>query len=126
MTTPFLTPYDEVVDRIVAVGYHNHRREEHSDIISDAMYYDLARVCPAFAEDVRAGVVRHWVNVQAPGGRNRYLDLFIGEPDPRTGGPDFRTLRIGVEHKSVMTAHRNKTNRYDDLQRTLGAKWLSA
>ena len=47
-----------------------------ADIISEAMYYDLLATCPALKLDVTAGVVDHWVNVTAPGGRNRFLDLF--------------------------------------------------
>ncbi|MFH1463153.1 MAG: hypothetical protein ABIO70_02090 [Pseudomonadota bacterium] len=115
------TPYDEVIDHVIAEGYHNHRREDHSDLISDGLVADLLQTCDALRRDVEEGVVKYWVNVRAPGGRNRFLDLFIGEPDPVTGAADFRGLRIGVEHKSVLTAHRNKTNRYDDLMRTLNA-----
>lgn len=34
--------------------------------------------------------------------------------------PDIRKVRIAVEHKSVITAHRNRTNRFDDLRKVLG------
>ena len=119
----FMTPYDEVIDGITKIGYHNHRREGHSDLVSDGLFYDLIAACPALRADVESGVVQHWINVRSPGGRKRLLDLFVGEPDPVTGEPDLKGLRIGVEHKSVITAHRNKTNRYDDLQRTLQAIW---
>lgn len=66
-------------------------------------------------------MVRTWPNQPAPGGRGRRLDLVIGEPDPSTGGWDIRRLRVGIENKSVITAHRNATSRYDDLDETLRA-----
>ncbi len=119
--TEWLTPYDEVVEHIVREGYHNHRSDVHSNKISDGLFHDMLACCPVLGDDYEAGTIGHWVNVRAPGGRNRFLDLFIGEPDPSTGQPDFRGLRIAVEHKSVITAHRNRTNRYDDLRRTLDA-----
>jgi len=36
------------------------------------------------------------------------------------GGPDLGRLRLCVENKSVVTAHRNRTNRYDDLSDVVG------
>jgi len=34
--------------------------------------------------------------------------------------PDLKRLRLCVENKSVVTAHRNRTNRYDDLSDLVG------
>jgi hypothetical protein len=48
------------------------------------------------------------------------VDLFIGEPDP-DGQPNPERVRLAMENKSVITAHRNSTNRFDDLSKVLGA-----
>ncbi len=56
----------------------------------------------------------------APGGRQREIDLLIGEPDA-TGKPDVSRARICIENKSVITAHRNRDARYDDLHETVQA-----
>jgi hypothetical protein len=115
------TPFDDVIEAIRVAGYHNHRLEEHSDLVSQGLFRDLVERCPKIAEDFNAGVVNKWVNVPAPGvTRGRRIDLFVGEPDAR-GGPDVGRVRICVENKSVITAHRNKTNRLDDLEEVLGA-----
>lgn len=61
-----------------------------------------------------------WKNVSSPGDRKRKVDLFVGEPTA-DGAPDIRHVRIAIENKSVITAHRNRTNRFDDLSKVLGA-----
>jgi hypothetical protein len=114
------TPFDDVIAGVIERRYHNHRLEDHSDIVSNRIYADLLLFCPKLAEDVEAGVVRHWLNVPAPGVRNRKIDLFIGESDAN-GKPDIRGLRICVENKSVITAHRNRDARFDDLDETMKA-----
>lgn len=116
------TPFDEVIEHVRSVGYHNHRKEDHSDILSDAILADLVDECPALKRDLDEGVVRFWKNIRVPGGRLRLIDLLIGEPkDPGEGDskPDLSKIRLALEHKSVITAHRNKTNRYDDLRGVL-------
>jgi hypothetical protein len=66
-------------------------------------------------------VINKWVNVPAPGvTRGRRIDLFVGEADSE-GSPDVGRVRICIENKSVVTAHRNKTTRLDDLEEVLGA-----
>ena len=54
------------------------------------------------------------------GDRERRVDLFVGEQDAN-GHPDITTVRIAVENKSVITAHRNTTNRFDDLKKVVAA-----
>jgi hypothetical protein len=115
------TPFDQVMEAIRQVGYHNHRQPVHSDIVSEGVFQDLLRSCDPLKRDHDDGVIKHWLNISAPGGRGRRLDLFVGEPDSQTGGPSIEGLRIGVENKSVMTAHRNRTSRFDDLSETLDA-----
>lgn len=114
------TPFDTAVAEIARAGYHNHRLEAHSDTVSTGLINDLLTYCAPLRQDMDRGVVRVWNNVSAPGDRLRKVDLFIGEPDP-DGNPDIHKLRIAVENKSVITAHRNRTNRFDDLKKVLGA-----
>ena len=114
------TPFDKAIEAIQRAGYHNHRLETHSDIVSDGIYEDLLRTCDAFRADVESGVVSVWKNVSSPGDRERRVDLFVGEPDA-SGQPNIGKCRIAIENKSVITAHRNRTNRFDDLKKVVAA-----
>jgi hypothetical protein len=114
------TPFDAAVAAIAAAGYHNHRLEQHSDVVSDGIVADLMATCGPFRRDIESGVVRIWKNVSSPGDRGRRVDLFVGEPDAE-GKPDMATVRIAIENKSVITAHRNRTNRFDDLSKVMAA-----
>lgn len=114
------TPFDEAIAAIAKTGYHNHRLEGHSDVVSNALYKDLLERCAPLKSDVDAGVVKVWINVRAPGDRLRKIDLFVGEPGP-AGELYIPGVRIAVENKSVITAHRNRTNRFDDLSKVLAA-----
>lgn len=58
--------------------------------------------------------------MSAPGDRLRKVDLFVGEPTTE-GEPDIHRVRLAIENKSVITAHRNRTNRFDDLRKVLSA-----
>lgn len=113
-----ITPFDRAVEAIARAGYHNHRLEAHSDTVSDGIFADLLSSCPSLRADYDAGQIRAWKNVSAPGDRARKVDLFIGEPS-EGGGPDISRVRIALENKSVITAHRNRTNRFDDLSKVL-------
>ncbi len=114
------TPFDKAIQAITAAGYHNHRLEAHSDIVSDALLEDLLSACPALRTDFDSGKVKAWKNIASPGDRARKVDLFIGEPDAE-GHADITRVRIALENKSVITAHRNRTNRFDDLSKVLAA-----
>lgn len=114
------TPFDKAIDAIGELGYHNHRLETHSDVVSTALMADLIKMCAPLRDDFEKGVVKKWMNVSSPGDRLRKIDLFVGEPN-RSGAPDIHKVRIAVENKSVITAHRNRTNRFDDLKKVLGA-----
>lgn len=114
------TPFDEVIAEIVATGYHNHRLEQHSDTISDGVIRDLRMRCAPLREDLKTGVVHAWKNVSSPGDRLRKADLLVGEPGLH-GRPDIGKVRLALENKSVITAHRNRTNRFDNLKKVLGA-----
>ena len=114
------TPFDAAILAIAAARYHNHRLETHSDIVSNGIVADLRAFCEPFRLDLEKRVVKIWTNVSSPGDRNRKVDLFVGEPG-NGGEPDIFKVRIAVENKSVITAHRNRTNRFDDLSKVLGA-----
>ena len=114
------TPFDKAIEAIRVAGYHNHRLETHSDFVSDGIYEDLLRTCDAFRADVESSSVSVWKNVSSPGDRERRVDLVVGEPDA-TGQPNTGKCRIAIENKSVITAHRNRTNRFDDLKKVVAA-----
>lgn len=119
MGNTLATAFDEVIRLIQMKGYHDHRSDDHSNALGDAIFADLVKRCPSLGQDVKAGKIRHWLNVPAPGARNRKADLVIGERAVGKDAPDLTKARVFVENKSVITAHRNKTNRYDDLNETL-------
>ena len=113
------TPFDKVIEQIAKAGYHNHRLEAHSDIVSNGIVTDLLDNCESFRDDFKSGVIGTWLNARAPGARGRKIDLFVGEPQPEMTVPDVSKLRICVENKSVVTAHRNRGSRFDDLNDTM-------
>jgi hypothetical protein len=115
------TPFDEVADEIAARGFHNHRLEDHSGTVSRGVLRDLRAMCEPFRGDFDTGRVREWPDFPSPGGRARKLDLVVAEPSGDAERPDLSRLRLCVENKSVVTAHRNRTNRYDDLSDVVGA-----
>lgn len=114
------TACDDVVEAIKARSFHNHRVEEHSSIMSRGLLRDLRALCEPFARDFGQAQTREWLDWRSPAGRGRKLDLVVAEPTPDPRVPDLTRLRLCVEHKSVVTAHRNRTNRYDDLSDLLG------
>jgi hypothetical protein len=111
-------PFDEVIQHIVAEHYHNHRQQLHSDIVGKGIYRDLVSTCPELREDVENQIVKSWLNVTSPTRRGRKMDLLIGEPNS-DGNPDLEKVRICIENKSVITAHRNRDARFDDLYEVL-------
>lgn len=108
------SPFDAIVRNIASARYHNHREPSHSDLLSDRILGDLASACPKFREDRERERFREWRNVKGPDGRN--TDLVIGAPTPK-GKPDLSQVRILLENKSVVTAHRNRNARFQDVER---------
>jgi hypothetical protein len=114
------TAFDEVVDEIRARGFHNHRNEDHSGAMSRGILRDLRAMCEPFERDFSEGLIREWLDIPSPAGRARKVDLVVAELAGETAEPDLTRLRLCVENKSVVTAHRNRTNRYDDLSDLVG------
>jgi hypothetical protein len=113
-----MTPFESVVDEIKRRGFHNQRLEDHSNVVSSGVLRDLVVFCPPFSSDISRAVIKAWPNVRTPGARHRKVDLFVGEPDS-SGNRNLEGARVCLENKSVVTAHRNRTNRFDDLNETL-------
>lgn len=114
------TAFDDVVQSINERGYHNHRLEGHSSAMSRGILRDLRRMCEPFEEDMSLARISEWLDYPSPAGRARKLDLAVAEPIATSGKPDLAQLRLCIENKSVVTAHRNRTNRYDDLSDLVG------
>jgi hypothetical protein len=114
------TAFDDVVEEIKKRGFHNHRLEQHSGAMSRGILRDLRAMCEPFDRDFASGRIREWLDDPSPGGRARKLDLVVAEPSDDGAKPDLARLRLCVENKSVVTAHRNRTNRYDDLSDLAG------
>jgi len=114
------TPFDDAVIKIRVRGFHNHRVEDHSGTVSRGILRDVSAMCEPFHQDFDRDCIRQWQDFPSPGGRARKLDLVVAEPGGEAGGPDLGRLRLCVENKSVVTAHRNRTNRYDDLSDVVG------
>jgi hypothetical protein len=112
------TPFDAVIQQVKVRGFHNHRLEDHSDVVSTGILDDLRWRCAPFGADLTAGKITSWLNVHTPGGRKRKIDLLVGDPD-EAGKPNLGKLRFCVENKSVVTAHRNLYARLDDLNEAL-------
>jgi hypothetical protein len=113
-----MTPFDSVINKVKQRGFHNQRLEDHSDVVSDGVLKDLIGQCTPFFADISDGVIKAWPNVRTPGARHRKIDLFVGEPDLK-GECNLEGLRVCLENKSVVTAHRNHYARFDDLNETL-------
>jgi hypothetical protein len=113
-----ITPFDKAINVIKTRGFHNHRLESHSDVASLGIFDDLIKNCEAIRKDIETNEVHQWLNVPTPGARGRKIDLLIAKPLPN-GKPNLKELRLSVENKSVVTAHRNCDSRFDDLNQSL-------
>lgn len=129
------TPFDAHAEATNKEGYHNHRVNTHSDVVSDAIVEDLWKMCATLRKDLESGRVGYWKNKKLNWGRKQATDLIIAPPlsqpqnespnVPSSGWhgaagikgmkPDLTKIRVAIEHKSVATAHRNRDARYDDL-----------
>ncbi len=109
------TPFDDVIRRISERGYHNHRKAEHSDILCKGIWSDLLSRCTEIRDDHAHGKVGWWLNQPAPDLQKRRADLLVCEIHGSADTPDLSRVRVCLENKSVLTAHRNKGERFRDL-----------
>lgn len=129
------SPFDEHARRVATSGYHAHRGSTHSDVISERILDDIVKKCPALREDLLAAKVGCWLNIKIPFHEGTWdADLVIAEADDgsisdktiekgkanglaavKGAKPDGNALRLVIEHKSVVTAHRNRGNRFKEL-----------
>ena len=72
-----ITPFDNVIRRILERGYHNHRKAEHSDIASTGIWHDLLGHSVNIRDDHDMGRISHWLNQPAPDLQRRRADLLI-------------------------------------------------
>lgn len=142
------TPYDDHADQVAKSGYHGHRGSGHMDVVSRGILRDLREKCAAIREDLDDGTIGCWVNCTIPWGEGEWAgDIILAEPQKPAKAskskpanfaaegaasvpgakPDGRKLRLVVEHKSVVTAHRNKNSRgrelNDDVNNANNAGW---
>ena len=96
-------------------GYHNHRTPEHSDIVCRRIWADLLSVCAELRGDFSSEAIDWWLNQPAPDLQRRKADLLVCEVGELREEPDVSRLRLCLENKSVITAHRNKGERFRDL-----------
>src|SRR5688572_10425747 len=95
---PMATPFDGAIQVIAERGFHNHRLDDHSSVVSRAILQDLLDTCEPFREDQQSGRIREWYDFPSPGGRERKLDLVVAEPDSGGMKPDLNGLRLCVEN----------------------------
>jgi hypothetical protein len=112
---------ERLIGAIGAKGYHNHRGQEHSTLLCKFIEADLSAECDVFRQDLASKAVRGYPDFNTPGARGRRADLVVSEPDPDDPDrPNLKRLRLCIENKSVITAHRNAPARFDDLTEVLG------
>ena len=91
----------------------NPRGQANSDALSDFVLSDLRQSCPTIKAALDRGELssRKNPNVQA-GFAERSIDLVLHE----TGRAPQISVRVSVEHKTIMTAHgKARKNRYGDI-----------
>ena len=89
-----ITPFDDVIADIKKRGFHNHRLEDHSDIVGEGILRDLLKRCKTINKDFEEGRIKYWLNVHTPGARHRKIDLLIGESKQGIDAPDLDFLAV--------------------------------
>ncbi len=93
------------------IGF-NPRAQANSDALSDLVVSDLRKSCPLLDAAIESGKLKPEKNpnVQTKSSE-RSVDLVIQE-----GAPPTISVRVSVEHKTIMTAHgKARKNRYGDI-----------
>ena len=87
------TPFDAAISEIARAGYHNHRLETHSDIVSDGIVADLQLTCEVFRRDGAKilGVLADLGTVEA----GKLADLVVVQGDlAATPAAIYRTVIV--------------------------------
>lgn len=91
----------------------NPRSQANSDALSDFVIADLTRNCPGFQAELESGVL---IPRKNPNVRTRVAERSIDLVFHEKGGLPTLSVRVSVEHKTIMTAHvKARKNRYGDL-----------
>ncbi len=121
------TAFERLVSYLERERIHHPRTGFHSDYLSKEFLRDLYHVSSIFKSDVDAGTICYKVNHRLGlGGRQHVLDLVLGTRedssqqtsiDPKNQGfqrireSEPKDIRLIMENKSLITAHRNVYNR---------------
>lgn len=94
------------------IGF-NPRGQQNSDALSDFVLADLRDNCPAIKAALDCGELRSSKNPNIQAGfAERSIDLVLHE----RGETPHLSVRVSVEHKTIMTAHgKARKNRYGDI-----------
>ena len=84
-------------------------------MVSRGIWADLLSNCAEISGDYSEEKIGYWLNEPAPDLQRRKADLLVCETGEPSGQPDLSRVRICLENKSVITAHRNKGERFRDL-----------
>ncbi len=91
----------------------NPRSQANSDALSDFVIPDLKANCPAIRTAIESGVL---IPRKNPNVKTRVAERSIDLVFQEKGDPPALSVRVSVEHKTVMTAHgKARKNRYGDL-----------
>ncbi len=91
----------------------NPRSQANSDALSDFVVADLRETCPALRDALDTGELRALKN---PGVRTKVAERSIDLVLQETVAAPQISVRISVEHKTIMTAHgKARKNRYGDI-----------
>ena len=117
--------FKKLMEHLNELGYHHPRTARtHSNALSKFMLDDLIINCPDLKQDFLDGTVCYDLDVNVSTDDSDHdIDFVIGSPieKPTTPGVNQNKLkpgsfRIVIEHKSVITAHRNMKNRLRDMK----------
>lgn len=114
------------LDHLREHGYHS-RSDKHSNALAEAIVADLLATCGAIRSEAAAGRLVYTLNFTLMAGTAEWnVDLVLGRPAGGVEVPEVAphivraapaTVRIAIELKSVMTAHRKAVkNRKRDLE----------
>jgi hypothetical protein len=109
-----------LIDAISARGYHNHRRRHHFSDLSTLIVDGLIQRCDAVARDLSEGAIVQYKDVRIPPRDGVHTNLLVARPS-ESAEIRPQDIRIAICHTSVVTAHRNKGSRHDDLDGFLRA-----